>query len=44
LEQTLEVAQVEKEENENFEEWLNDFKQETEEAAALKMTTEEAEE
>jgi hypothetical protein len=43
LEQTLEVAQ-EKTEDEHSEECLNAFIQEAEEAAALKLTSEEAEE
>jgi hypothetical protein len=43
LEQTLEAAQEEKE-NEHSEECLNAFSQEAEEAAALKLAAEEAEE
>jgi hypothetical protein len=43
LEQILEAAQ-EEEENEHSEEWLNAFSQEAEEAAALKLAAEEAEE
>jgi hypothetical protein len=43
LKQTLGAAQEEKE-NEHSEEWLNAFSQEAEEAAALKLAAEEAEE
>jgi 16S rRNA U1498 N3-methylase RsmE len=42
LEQISEATQ--EEENEDFEEWLNTFSQEAEEAARLKLIVEEAEE
>jgi hypothetical protein len=44
LEQTLEAAQADEEEDEHSEECLNAFSQEVEEAAALKLIAEEAEE
>jgi hypothetical protein len=44
LEQTLEAAQADEEENEHSEEWLNTFSQEAERAVALELTAKEAEE
>jgi hypothetical protein len=44
LEQTLEAAQADEEENEHSEECLNAFIQEAEEVVALKLTAEEAQE
>jgi hypothetical protein len=42
LEQTLEAAQADEEEDEHSEEWLNIFSQEAEEAVALKLTAKKA--
>jgi hypothetical protein len=42
LEQTLEAAQADEEENEHSEEWINIFSQKAEEVVALKLTAEEA--
>jgi hypothetical protein len=43
LEQTLEAAQANEEENEHSEECLNAFSQEAKEVVALKLTTKEVE-